>query len=163
GLFDDRGGGDAEEVRHHAELGRRVHLPEGFGPLVVEAEAVQHPLGAEDVNAVVLDDGAAARAAVVVELIDVGGGGLELPEEVAGRGVEAGEAGAVLVAVELEEAAAADRRHAVADADLLLPDQAKPLLGPGGDDALLARDAGAERAEEDGPVIAGLARAQVGG
>ena len=54
-LEDDRCAADAEEVFHDAKFGWRVDLPDELaGPGV---DAVQHPLGAEDVDPVVIDQG----------------------------------------------------------------------------------------------------------
>src|SRR5262249_49348276 len=123
--------------------------------------AVQHALGAEEVDALLIDDRAAPCAAVVTELIAILRGVLELPERLTGLALVGGEAAGVPLAVELEEAALADRRHGIAFADLLVPDDAQAALGPGREDALLGRDAVAGRAEEGRPVAAGLAGAQV--
>src|SRR5262249_13151711 len=65
------------------------------------------------------------------------------------------------MAVELEQPAPADRRHAVAGADLHLPHDSQSNLGPGRDDPFLRRDAGALWSQETGPVTAGLPGAEV--
>src|SRR5262249_46140939 len=73
------------------------------------------------------------------------------------------EAVAVADAVEDEQAAAADGRHRVALADLLLPHDPQAVLGPLRQDALLGRDAVRGGAEGARPVAARGAGAQVFG
>src|SRR5262249_5251407 len=76
--LDDRCADDAEEVLDDPELLPRVHLPDEFA--VGRPHAVEHALGAVDVDARAVHDGAAARAAVVAVHVAVGGGVLERPE-----------------------------------------------------------------------------------
>src|SRR5439155_25751108 len=59
--------------------------------------------------------------------------------------------------------AVGDRGRAVAAAERRLPADAQAALGPAGEDAGFRRGAGAERAEETGPVALGVARAAGGG
>src|SRR5207248_11802031 len=80
---------------------------------------------------------------------------LKLPVKLAGSAVEAAEAGLVFDAVEQVELAVLDRPSAVALAGAHVPDDAKALLRPAGENALLRRDAGARRTQEGRPVDAG--------
>src|SRR5262249_15636215 len=75
--------------------------------------------------------------------------------------LEAAHPGPAAHPVEQEESAPADRRHGIALADLALPDEARPVLGPGSDDPLLGGGAVAVGPEEGRPVAAALAGAQV--
>src|SRR5262249_22598600 len=144
--LDERRAADAEEVLHDAELLVRVDLP---GRLAVRhAHAVEHAFGAEDVDAVAVHDRRAAWPAVVVVHVAVVGGVLEGPQRLGGLGLPAAQPAAVADTVEEEEPAPADGRHRVADADVLVPEDLRPALGP--DDALLGRDAVVARAKEAG-------------
>src|SRR5262249_22082740 len=137
-----------------------VDLPDLLA--VANADTVEHALRAEDVHPVAVDDGTAARPAVIAVHVAVVGGVLEEPQRLGGFGVPAAEGAAVADAVEGEEAAVADDGHGVADAGGFLPDEERAGGGPGGEDALLGGDAVVGGAEEAGPVVAGLAGAEVG-
>src|SRR5262245_50569216 len=141
----------AEEILHDAELFARVDFPHGLA--VIGADAMEHAFGAVGVDVVLVDDGAAARAAVVAILVAVVGGIFELPDEFAGIGLEAGEANVAAMAIADEEVAPADNGRAIAVAEALLPDELESLLRPRAGDALLGGHTGAERAEERWPVI----------
>src|SRR5579862_4734949 len=132
-----------------------LHLA-GAGP-----DAVQHSLGPVGVHAVAVDDRRAARAVAVTVGVLVIGGVVEFPQFGAGLGVPGAQTDAVADAVEDEEAAAADGHRRVAVEDALFPDDAWAVLGPGAEEALFRRHGVARRAEEGGPVDAGLARPQV--
>src|SRR5207237_1332062 len=150
---DDGSTADAEEILHDAIVLLRIHLPERLA--IGSAQTVQHALRAVKVDAVGVDDGAAARAVAVAVAILVVGFVLKLPVELAGSAVEAAEAGLVFDAVEQVELAVLNRRSAVALAGAHVPDDAKALLRPAGENALLRRDAGAGRSQEGRPVDAG--------
>src|SRR5262249_24583250 len=158
--LDDRRAAAAEEVLDDADLLLGVDLPELLA--VADADAVEHALGAEDVPPVAVDDGAAARPAVVAVHVAVIGVVLEEPQRLGGFGVPAAEAAAVADAVEEEEAAAADDGDGGGDAEGVLPDAGGAGGRPGGEDALLGGGAVGGGAEEAGPVLAGLAGAEVG-
>jgi hypothetical protein len=61
---------------------------------------MEHPLGAEDVDPIAVDDRAAARAVVVVVKVLVVGRVIKRPQFLAGFALEGGEAGAIADAVE---------------------------------------------------------------
>src|SRR5207245_11070151 len=115
--FDHRGASDAEEILHDAEFLGRVHLPQFFGLLIVNVlQAVEHALGAEDIDAVAVDDREAARAAAVAVLVDVIGWVFEGPQQLAGFAFETLQTLIVADSVKDVRASAADRRHGVAAA-----------------------------------------------
>src|SRR5262249_34359424 len=88
--FNDRRAADAEEVLHDAEVGAGVHLPDGLA--VQDPHAMEYALGTVDVDAVAVDDRAAARAVVVVVKVLVIGRVIKSPQYLAGFALEGGEA-----------------------------------------------------------------------
>src|SRR5438105_10131878 len=115
-----------------------------------------------DIDAIAVDDRRAARAVVIAEVVFVIGRVLVFPEEFAGFALETAQPRLVAVAVEDKETSAADRGHAVAGAEPLVPDDRQGFT-PGGDsDAFLWRDAVAEWTQKRGPVCACLSRPEVG-
>src|SRR5687767_1230159 len=121
---------------------------------------MEHSLGAVAVHAIAIDHRRAARAVVVAIQVFVVRGILELPQLFARFRVRAVHAGRIAEAIELEEPAAADGRHAVTGAEGSLPDE----LGPGG--RPLCKNAGfgrfgvAAAAEKRRPIDAGLPRSE---
>src|SRR5262249_17781816 len=113
--FDYRHAGNAKKILQHIEPGLCVHLPNHLA--VAGPHAIQHPLGAIDLDPVAVHHGAAARAIVIAVGIAVIRRIFELPEESASPPFQAAQAGLVVPAVELKELGPADRRHAVAGAD----------------------------------------------
>ncbi len=124
---------------------------------------MQHPLDAVDVHAIVIDHRATTRTIVVAIEVFVRGRVLELPERFGRVAFPATEPRLVVVAVELEEPALTDRRHAVADAHGFVPDDAQPFVRPGGNDARLRRDAVAGGSEEAWPIALGAASGRFAG
>src|SRR5262249_32678560 len=76
--FHHRRAADAKEIGHDAEVGEGIDAPERLA--IVGAEAMQHPFDAVGVNAIVIDNRAAARTVVVAVAIFVMGGIFKLPE-----------------------------------------------------------------------------------
>src|SRR5262249_13708242 len=121
--LDDGRAADAEEILHDAVILLRVHLPERLA--IGSAQAVQHTFRAMKVDAVAVDDGAAAWAVAVTVAILIVGLVLEFPMKLAARAVKAAEAGLVFDAVEQIELGVLDRRGAVALAGARVPADAK--------------------------------------
>src|SRR5262249_49468943 len=65
--LDDRRTADAKEILNDVELLPRIDFPDEFA--VVEANAIEHAFRPEDVDAILVDHGTAARAVVVVVLV----------------------------------------------------------------------------------------------
>src|SRR5262249_10549932 len=105
------------------------HLPKFFA--VGHPQTVQHPFDAEDVDPVVVHDGTTPRSVVVAVGVFVVGAVGKLPQSLAGLALQTIQGTLVAAAVEVKQPAAADGRHAVANADFLRPDDLQPLLGPG--------------------------------
>ena len=82
---DQRGGGDAEEVLHEAEVALGVDLPDQAA--VLGAAALEAPVDAVGVDAIAVDDRARARAVGVAVVVLVLERRLDLPERRAGGGV----------------------------------------------------------------------------
>ena len=157
---DNRRAPDAEEVRYHAEGGGCVHLPDHGA--VGNREAVQHPLGPDDVDAVIVDNGAAAGAAVVAVEILVVGLVLELPDRCARLGLQAFQAIPIAVAGELEQPPPADRGHRVARTERVLPEHLRPAEAFGGEESRLVARAVTGGSEKPGPVAPLLSLPEVG-
>src|SRR5438128_417566 len=106
------------------ELSSRVDLPHDL--TVRGSNAMEHPLGAKNIDAIVIDDRAAARAIIVAVVILVVRRIFKLPEEFTIGAIKRAQARLVVMPVELKESAAADGRHAIARSDGLLPKHLKP-------------------------------------
>ena len=117
--IDDRHAADAEEVLLEVVLRLGIDLPEFLA--VVASEAVEHPLGAVDVNAIAVDHRAGPRAGIVAVAVLVVRRVLELPEQLAGLRVAAGEASVVAEAVEVKQLAAGDDRRREAECRVRTP------------------------------------------
>src|SRR5262249_50088856 len=122
------GAADAKKVGDDAEIGHRIHSPEELA--IGCLDAMQHPLGSVDVDAIAVHDSAAGRTVVVAVGILIVGGVIELPKQLSSFAVETAQPVAILVAIEEEEPAAADRRGAVAAAHAGLPHEPQPFLRP---------------------------------
>src|SRR6266853_2118027 len=78
-FLDDRRAADTEKVLHDAKLRFGVHFPDRLA--VIDADAMEHTLGAVGIDTVSVDDGAATRSIVVAVVVLVTRRVFELPEE----------------------------------------------------------------------------------
>src|SRR5262249_53699868 len=127
--FDDRRTANAEEILHDAEFRLGVYLPDEFA--IRGAKAVQHPLDAEDVYPIAVNYGAAPWTVIVAVLVIVIGRVLEFPKKLSSLAFETTQSGRVTFAVEVKQTASGHGGHAIAGADLLVPDDAEAVFGPG--------------------------------
>ena len=126
--LDDRRAARAEEVLDDTEALRRVEVPKQAA--VLGGVSTQPPFDSEGVDAVAVHHGGSSGSVAVVVVVLVLGAVLGAPQLVAGARVERCQAGGVVLAIEVEEAARRDGRHAVALAGGEAPTHREPSFRP---------------------------------
>ena len=150
---DDRCAADAEKVFHDAKVGCGIDFPNGLAGLSVDA--VQHSLGAENVDPVVIDDRRCSRTVFIVVAVLEVGRIVEFPERPARFAFEGPQPGAIALPIELKQTAFARDGRAVARAERNLPHDFGALFGPVGRQSAFGRLIVTAGSEKAGPIVAG--------
>ena len=122
---------------------------------------MQHPLRTVDEDAIALDDGTAPRSVIVAIEVFVCGLVAEGPKHSTGLALQADQLRLIPLAVKMQQASLADRRHAVACSEWSLPELFGTCCGPVGQNAAFRRFTVSRGPQKTWPVRAQFSSAEI--